>query len=177
MHGIEPVDVDLWWREGTLLDLWDFTVDFAPGAGHFGQEGTYLYRYQLLHGDRIVTTWFADPFGRANGFGGFSAFTIDSNAQPFPWTDDGFSVPEVDDLVVYELHVAEFNRSFDGVTAQLDYLAGLGVNTLELMPVTDVKEEVEWATPRSDILLPTSASAGWTRSSGWSTPRMPAALP
>ena len=143
-HGIEPVDVDLWWRGGTPLDLWDFTVDFAPGAGHFGQEGTYLYRYQLLRGDQIVTTWFADPFGRANGFGGVSAFTIDANTQPFPWKDGGFSVPEVDDLVVYELHVAEFNRSFDGVTAQIDYLAGLGVNTLELMPVTDVKEEVEW---------------------------------
>lgn len=147
VHGIEPVDVDLRWRDGTPLDLWDCTVDFDPGAGgpgHFGQQGTHLYRYQLLRGDDIVTTWFADPFGRANGFGGVSALTIDTGAEPFPWTDAGFSVPEIDDLIVYELHVGEFNRDFDGVAAQLDYLQGFGVNALELMPATDVKEEVEW---------------------------------
>jgi 1,4-alpha-glucan branching enzyme len=47
-------------------------------------------------------------------------------------------------MVVYELHVAEFKVDFDGVTEQLDYLAGLGVNVIELMPVTEVKEGVEW---------------------------------
>jgi hypothetical protein len=32
--------------------------------------------------------------------------------------------------VVYELNVREFNRDFQGVEAQLDYLWDLGVNTL-----------------------------------------------
>jgi hypothetical protein len=47
-------------------------------------------------------------------------------------------------MVVYELNVREFNRDFQGVVTQLDYLWVLGVNTLELMPVTNVREDVEW---------------------------------
>lgn len=145
IRGIEPRDFYLNWHNGSPLDLWDVTVNLSPQPGSFfGQEGKYLYRYQLLRGDEEVTFWFADPFGRATGVGTLSAFTVDSNAQPFNWTDAAFAVPEVDDLVVYELHVREFNRNFDGVIAQLDYLWGLGVNCLELMPVSDVKEEVEW---------------------------------
>jgi 1,4-alpha-glucan branching enzyme len=42
------------------------------------------------------------------------------------------------------LIVREFNRDFQGVVVQLDYLLDLGINTLELMPVTNVREDVEW---------------------------------
>ena len=45
------------------------TIDLAGGPGHFGQPGRYLYRYQLLRGDRVVTLWFSDPFGREAGPG------------------------------------------------------------------------------------------------------------
>jgi len=141
-RGIEPGDFDLWWRGGPL-DLWDTTVDLDSGAGHFGEPGRYLYRYQLLRGDRVVTLWFSDPFGREAGTGNLSAFLADT-APAFAWTDGAFKPPEVDHMVVYELHVGEFNGSFGGVVDQLDYLQGLGVNVLELMPVTNVKEEVEW---------------------------------
>lgn len=145
IRGIEPRAVFLNWVNGSALDLWEITVLLtADPASHFGQPGTYLYRYQLLHGASEVTFWFADPFGRAAGLGTLSAFTIDNNPQPFPWTDAGFRVPEIDDLVVYELNVREFNRDFQGVIDQLDYIRGLGVNALELMPVTNVKEDVEW---------------------------------
>jgi 1,4-alpha-glucan branching enzyme len=145
IRGIEPQDFWMSWQSGSQLDRWHAQVPIAPGpAGNFGQPGRYLYRYQLLRGDDPVTFWFADPFGRAAGLGTLSACTIDPAAQPFPWTDAGFQVPEVDDMVVYELNVREFNRDFQGVEAQLDYLWDLGVNTLELMPVTNVREDVEW---------------------------------
>jgi 1,4-alpha-glucan branching enzyme len=145
VRGIEPRDFDLFWHNGSEFDLWDATVqlDQAPGS-HFGQTGTYLYRYQLLRGGRVVALWFTDPFARKTGVGTLSAFTVDPNEAGFPWTDGGFQPPEVDDMVVYELHVGEFNTNFDGLIAQLDYLRDLGVNTLELMPVTNVKEEIEW---------------------------------
>jgi 1,4-alpha-glucan branching enzyme len=151
VRSIEPEVFHLFWHNGSALDLWDVTVDLgAGGAGHFGQEGRYVYRFQLLRGTEVVTPWFADPFGRAAGRGTLTAFTIDSAAQPFAWTDGAFRVPEVDELVVYELHVGEFNETFDGLRAQLDYLTGLGVNAVELMPVTNVKEDVEWGyTPLS----------------------------
>jgi 1,4-alpha-glucan branching enzyme len=145
VRGIEPKAFDLFWHNGSALDLWDTTVDLTANAeGNFGSEGRYLYRFQLLRDGRVVTFWFADPFGRAAGRGTVSAFEIDDAAQPFNWTDEDFRVPEVDDMVVYELHVGEFNETFDGMAAQLPYLKGLGVNVLELMPVSNVKEDVEW---------------------------------
>jgi 1,4-alpha-glucan branching enzyme len=145
IRGIEPRDFFLNWVNGSPLDLWETTIRMAPESGtHFGSEGKYLYRYQVLRDDQEVTFWVADPFARETGLGTLSGFTLASHAQPFNWTDNHFTVPEVDELVVYELHVSEFNQNFDGVIAQLDYLWDLGVNTLELMPVTDVKEEVEW---------------------------------
>jgi Alpha amylase, catalytic domain len=145
IRGIEPQDFWMSWQGGSQLDRWYAQVPIAPGpAGNFGQPGRYLYRYQLLRGNDPVTFWFADPFGRAAGLGTLSAFAIDPAAQPFQWNDAGFQVPEVDDMVVYELNVREFNRDFQGVVTQLDYLWNLGVNTLELMPVTNVREDVEW---------------------------------
>ena len=151
VRGIEPKVFDLYWHGGTALDLWDITVDLtADSDGNFGQDGVYLYRFQLLRGARTVAFWFADPFARATGRGTLSAFDIGSPGGPFTWHDAGFVVPEVDDLVVYELHVGEFNGTFDGVASQLAYLQGLGVNALELMPVTNVKDDVEWGyTPLS----------------------------
>ena len=145
VRGVEPKAFDLFWHNGSPLDLWDVTVDLTANAdGNFGQEGKYLYRFQLLRGNQAVTFWVSDPFARATGRGTLSAFTINSAAAPFAWTDGGFLVPEVDDMVVYELHVGEFNETFDGVVAQLPYLQSLGVNVLELMPVSNVKEDVEW---------------------------------
>ncbi len=145
IRGIEPKDFWMHWVNGSSLDLWEITLPLtADPASHFGQEGKYLYRYQLLRGEQEVTFWFTDPFGKDTGLGTLSAFTIDSTPTPFSWTDTSFSVPEVDEMFVYELNVREFNRDFQGVIQQLDYLKELGVNVIELMPVTNVKEDVEW---------------------------------
>lgn len=144
IRGIEPRDFWMSWQNASALDRWEATVPLAADPqSHFGQDGKYLYRYQLQRADgREVTFWFADPFGRDAGVGTLSAFT--KNAQPFAWTDAAFRPPEVDEMVVYELNVREFNRDFEGVVAQLDYLRELGVNVIELMPITNVKEDVEW---------------------------------
>ena len=40
-----------------------------------------------------------------------------------------------DDPVVYELHVRGFARTFAGCAERIPYLADLGVNVIELMPV------------------------------------------
>lgn len=145
VRGIEPKAFDLFWHNGSPLDLWDVTVDLTSNAdGNFGTEGRYLYRFQLLRGSRVITFWFSDPFGRATGRGTVSAVDVEDSSPHFVWTDAAFRVPEVDEMVVYELHVGEFNESFDGIAVQLPYLAGLGVNVLELMPVSNVKEDVEW---------------------------------
>ena len=160
-RGIEPRDFWMSWNNGSALDLWTTDVPFVPGAsGHFGHEGGYLYRYQLQRDGRDVAFWFSDPFARASGLGTLSAFTLDSHAPPFQWTDAGYATPEVDELVVYEVNVREFNIDFDGLTAQLDYIRGLGVNVLELMPVSNVKETAEWGYTPLDFYAPDERLGG-----------------
>ncbi|SDM33142.1 1,4-alpha-glucan branching enzyme [Catalinimonas alkaloidigena] len=145
VRGIEPKDVWMNWQNGSAYDRWEVTVPLTVDLqSRFGQPGEYLYRFQLFRHAQEVTFWFADPFGRASGFGTLSSVTVDPAAVPFAWTDHAYQTPEVDRMVVYEVNVREFNRDFDGLVMQLDYLWDLGVNVLELMPISNVKEDVEW---------------------------------
>lgn len=73
-------------------------------------------------------------------------------ANTYPWQDWTWRTPAFRDMVIYELHVGTFsgkdreNRvaKFLDVVDQIQYLADLGVNVVELMPV------VEYSTPRSE---------------------------
>jgi 1,4-alpha-glucan branching enzyme len=163
IRGIEPREFWMSWENGSPLDSWTAEIALAPQAApsHFGQPGTYLYRYQLLRADGSdVTFWLSDPFARETGTGTLSAFTIDDAAVPFVWTDAAFRPPEVDEMVVYEVNVREFNVDFEGLTKQLDYIQGLGVNVLELMPVSNVKEVVEWGYTPLDYFAPDERLGG-----------------
>ncbi|WP_339137752.1 MAG: alpha-amylase family glycosyl hydrolase [Candidatus Electrothrix sp. GW3-4] len=122
-------------------DLWSANGPLT-GPGNFGAAGLHLYRYRLLRNGNPVVFAFADPFAREAGPGTFSAFTV--GGTPFAWTDGSYQTPALQDLVVYELNVDEFAKDFYGVIKRLDYLSSLGVNVLELMPFTNVKEDTEW---------------------------------
>jgi len=132
------------------LDLWTTTVTLTPAAGsHLGEIGEHLYRYELWWTppggtQQCVCPWIVDPFAREAEMGRMSAFTLDPAPVPFTWTDDAWKTPELDDLVVYELQVEEFNDTFDGVIDRLTYLVSLGVNCIELMPVTSMQLDFDW---------------------------------
>ena len=144
---IEPQHFDLQLVSGPN-GLWSVDGKIAPQPGtSFGQAGRYLYRYQLLEAgsQSILTPWFTDPFARATDeVGQLSAFDTPASLPAFQWHDDAWKVPELADLVVYEMHVAEFNATFAGVVDRLPYLKSLGVTCLELMPVTSLKLDFDW---------------------------------
>jgi maltooligosyltrehalose trehalohydrolase len=151
--AVPTTNFHLGWVNGHPLDLWTLTVPVAAAAApsHFGQEGLYLYRFQLLWAapgsgasPQVLTLWFTDPFARATEIGELSAFTLAHHPAVFAWTDAGYKTPALDDLVVYELQVEEFDDTFDSVVERLEYLQSLGVNCLELMPVTSVKLDFDW---------------------------------
>ena len=164
--GIPPEDYDLAWTPGHPNDLWSVTVPImppappAPAGSHFGQLGTYLYRYQLYQGATEVVDWFTDPFARATDVGELAAFTIPDDGAAFPWSDGAFRVPPIEDCVVYELQVEEFNATFDGVIERLSYLDGLGVNVLELMPVTSPKLDFDWGYGPLHYFAPNARTGG-----------------
>ena len=148
--AIQPRDSSLVWNAGHPLDLWTATVPVQPVAGtHFGKEGLYLYRFQLWWtppggARQLITRWFTDPFARQTDVGRLSAVMLSTTAAPIAWADAAFKTPELDDLIVYELQVGEFNDTFAGVIERLTYLQSLGVNCLELMPVTSNKLDFDW---------------------------------
>ncbi|MGG8494900.1 alpha-amylase family glycosyl hydrolase [Tenacibaculum sp. TC6] len=73
-----------------------------------------------------------------------STFTI--TKTPYTWQTTSFSKPAKDNLVIYELLVRDFseNDSYQAVIDKLDYLEGLGINALELMPVNEFEGNDSW---------------------------------
>lgn len=140
----------LTWQAGSALDLWTASVALTPVAGsNLGQPGMHLYRYELwwapVGGARQqISSWIVDPFARETEIGRMSAFTLEPAPAAFAWTDAAYKTPDLDDLIVYELQVEEFNDTFDGVADRLTYLKSLGVNCIELMPVTSVQLDFDW---------------------------------
>jgi maltooligosyltrehalose trehalohydrolase len=147
---VAPLDFPLQAVVGHPLNLWQTQVAIPLKVGtHLGQPGTYLYRYQLQQTvddtTTVVTSWFTDPFAQqTDDVGLLSAFVASEATNPFTWTDAAWKVPPLDELVVYELHVEEFNSNFQGVIDRLPHLSGLGVTCLELMPVTSLKLDFDW---------------------------------
>lgn len=69
----------------------------------------------------------------------------------FEWGDDTFTPPLFNEQVIYELHLGTFHRNDPAVvgnfqTAQekLPYLAELGINMIELMPINTMAMDRGW---------------------------------
>jgi maltooligosyltrehalose trehalohydrolase len=110
--------------------VWEGVVDAGPGDDyHF-----------VLDGRRHP-----DPMSRhqPKGLRGPSR-VVDPDA--FAWTDAGWDGIPLEELVLYELHVGTFTRegTFDAVIPHLRQLRSLGVNAIELMPVSEFPGERGW---------------------------------
>ena len=64
----------------------------------------------------------------------------------YDWQDEAFVKPAVGDLVIYELLVRDFlaSHDFDDLIDTLLYLKRLGVNAIELMPVSEFEGNISW---------------------------------
>lgn len=69
----------------------------------------------------------------------------------FEWDDDGFEPKPLNEQVIYEMHVGTFNRpdpavqgTFETAAEKLDYLADLGITTIELMPIGSMPNDRGW---------------------------------
>jgi maltooligosyltrehalose trehalohydrolase len=64
----------------------------------------------------------------------------------FVWSDQGWQAPPLERAVIYELHVGTFTPqgTFDSAIERLDYLAGLGITHVELMPVAAFPGDRGW---------------------------------
>ncbi|GGH65371.1 malto-oligosyltrehalose trehalohydrolase [Filimonas zeae] len=64
----------------------------------------------------------------------------------FAWEDAGWCGLPFNQLVLYELHVGTFTPegTFEAIIPRLDYLAEIGVNAIELMPVAQFPGTRNW---------------------------------
>jgi maltooligosyltrehalose trehalohydrolase len=139
-HSTDPLYSDYWSAEISI----DSAHKLHPKSA-WGSPGKYLYRYSLKNPnipDNI--DWLIDPFAREFGVGKLSAFTL--GYEQYSWSDNEktWKTPSLDDLVLYELMINEFGGSIDRTIDQLDYLSDLGINCIEIMPVSNVANTVDW---------------------------------
>jgi len=84
----------------------------------------------------------AYPAGKANGI----VSVMQANQPAYGWTTTNFTRPEPKNLVIYELLVRDFvkTHSYKTIKDTLNYIARLGVNAIELMPVSEFEGNDSW---------------------------------
>jgi maltooligosyltrehalose trehalohydrolase len=130
-------------------DFWSATVPVAgtppatPGSA-WGTAGRYVYRYRIDNPNVGSLDWVIDPCAREFGVGKLSAFTL--GYQPYTWSasEATWQTPALEDLILYEVNVAELGGDLSRTRDLLGYLADLGVNAIEVMPLSNVTASVDW---------------------------------
>ncbi len=164
---IPPVDFPLAFDPTHELGLWSATVDIpahADPASHFGQPGRYLYRYQVLQQQARGNS----PVGRLGrghrpvrprGRPGAARRLHDRRPGPSRprrsrSTTTRSSCRRSTTWSSTSSRSRSSTRRSTASIARLDYLAGLGVNALELMPVTDFPQVFDWGYGPLHFLAP-----------------------
>ncbi|MCV9386530.1 alpha-amylase family glycosyl hydrolase [Reichenbachiella ulvae] len=136
--------------------FWVTISNLAPGT-------SYVFQY-LIDGELIVadpyTEQVSDPwddsFIDASTFPNlveypsnktsYRASVLETGQTAYSWVNETFDAPDQDDLMIYELLVRDFHEShtYQAVIDKLDYLEGLGINAIELMPVNEFEGNESW---------------------------------
>lgn len=84
----------------------------------------------------------AYPTGKTTGI----VSTMLANQLAYTWKNTGFTRPEKNNLVIYELLIRDFTaeHTYASTLQKLDYLVSLGINAIELMPVTEFEGNLSW---------------------------------
>ncbi|MDQ0755535.1 malto-oligosyltrehalose trehalohydrolase [Arthrobacter sp. B3I4] len=149
-HG--PVRFDLWAPEAQEVTLLADGQRYPMSRSVGGQDGWWTapeapasgdvdYGY-LLDGDG---TPLPDPRSRRQPEGVHSlSRTFDPGSHQ--WADAGWKGRELQGGVIYELHLGTFTPegTLDAAIGKLDYLAGLGVDFVELLPVNGFNGTHNW---------------------------------
>src|SRR5262249_49221392 len=101
------------------------------------------YRYAIKRGGSVRE--FNDPraqqltgFDLPDGFGvrGNDEDKVQSVIVDPKFDMPAFAVPSFNTMVIYELHIGTFNNTFAGAAEKLGYLKSLGINAVEVLPIT-----------------------------------------
>lgn len=82
------------------------------------------------------------PDGKTSGY----VSLLQPNKQAFNWQATDYERPDKENLVIYELLLRDFleTSNYQTLTDSLNYLEHLGVNAIELMPVSEFDGNLSW---------------------------------
>jgi 1,4-alpha-glucan branching enzyme len=103
-----------------------------------------------------------DPYARELSPEGFpNCCAILRADDAYPWHDAGFRTPDFSDMVVYQLHIGTYAISRPGlasnfldVAARIPYLAALGINVLQPLPVDEQEANPGMGYGGADLFAP-----------------------
>jgi 1,4-alpha-glucan branching enzyme len=127
-----------WGTSDPMNRVGDDFILHVPGAA---DRDMYKYYFQN-------STWNTDARARAlNPGDNYNAFVEDPTR--YVWQVDDFDVPDFEEMVIYQLHVgtfaglndpygsAPFPAKYSNVAERADHLADLGINVVQLCPITE----------------------------------------
>jgi len=134
---------------------WEFDLDALALA-----DGVYEYEF-VVNGSDVAADPYADAITRFGGYRGL--FTIVNGSrvrEPFRWDDEfpaGVNLPQNNQIAIYEMPIKWMSSdsgenaplvelgTFDKVVFEhLGDLAGMGINCIELLPVEDSPQTLNW---------------------------------
>lgn len=142
-------------KSATFAGWWEIDLDLLALA-----DGDYEYEF-VVNGTTIAADPYAEEITRFGGYRGI--FTIAGRKRvprPFRWdgeTPPGVNLPPNNQIVIYEMPIKWMSSdptegaplvelgTFDKVIFEhLDDLASMGVNCIELLPVEDSPQTLNW---------------------------------
>jgi maltooligosyltrehalose trehalohydrolase len=130
-------------------DFWSGTVPIAGTlpeveGSSWGKPGRYVYRYTIANPNAGVLDWIIDPCAREFGLGKLSAFTL--GYEPYVWSAEEarWRTPPLSKLILYEINIAEIGGDLERARRLMAYLKDLGVNAIEIMPLSNVSSSIDW---------------------------------
>lgn len=97
----------------------------------------------------------AYPEGKTEGL----VATLQSKKPTYNWQVTDFTVTNPDNLVIYEMLLRDFTteKSLEAAIAKLDYLQGLGITAVELMPIQEFDGNNSWGYNPNHFFAPDKA--------------------
>ncbi len=157
------------WVTGDFND-WSKTAHplVSEGNGYWyaevkGAKAGQEYKYILRNGDLLLER--IDPYARQVTHSVGHGVIYDPAA--FDWEGDDFSIAAYNELVIYELHVGSFFTDeegkpgdFDDVLHRLEHLVKLGINAIQIMPVSEFAGDFSWGYNPAHVFAVESAYGG-----------------
>jgi len=74
------------------------------------------------------------------------ASVLQTGQAEYPWKVTNFKRPAQDNLVIYEMHIRDFDKdgSYKNAIDRISYFKNLGINCIELLPIAEFTNNDSW---------------------------------